>query len=115
MSHKMYSEDEPTDDEITEMLDEIYPDPVTACGMTFDQSYILKEMDRVAFDSFASDNMRWYKCDVCGTVYKSDDAEDEARECCQEYCDNCGDDLPDGDTGLCETCTMEENEDDDEE
>lgn len=104
MSHKMYSEYEPTDDEITDLLDEIYPDDVVVCGMYMSQSYILKEMDRIAFDSFASDSMRWYVCDVCGEVHKDDDAEESARECCQEYCDECGQALPDGETDLCENC-----------
>jgi hypothetical protein len=84
MSHKMYSEAGPTDAEITADLDELYPEPVTACGMTFDQSYILKHLDRVAFDMHASDSMNWYQCDVCGKVYKGGGAEEEARECCQE-------------------------------
>lgn len=110
MSHKNYSEYEPTDDEITEALDEIYPDDVIICGMSMSQSYVLKHMDRIAFDSFASDTMRWYRCDSCGVVYKSDDSEEEARECCQEYCNGCGDDLPDGESGLCETCQEEADE-----
>lgn len=110
MSHKMYSEYEPSDDEITAELDEIYPEPVTACGMTFDQSYILKNLDRVAFDMYASNNMQWYQCDVCGKVYRTDDAEEDARECCQEYCDECGDPLPDGESELCEDCQNAEEE-----
>lgn len=108
MSKKMYSEAEPTDEEITDALDELYPNSVKVCGMEMTQSYVLKHLDRVAFDSFAADTMRWYECDVCRTVYKSEDAEEEARECCQEYCDECGADMPDGESGTCGKCLEEE-------
>ena len=114
MSHKMYSEVEPSDSDITDYLDELYPEPVTACGMKFTQSYILKHLDRVAFDMVASNNMQWYQCDVCGEVYKGDDAEEKARECCQNYRDECGKELDDEFDGeLCEDCEAEENEDED--
>ena len=115
MSKNSYSEVDPDDDEIRDYLDELYPEPVLVCGMEMTQSYVLKEMDRIAFDMVGSDNMRWYKCDICDTVYKDDDAEDKAIECCQEYCDECGKDLDDGESGLCEDCQIEEDNEDDEE
>ncbi len=102
MSHFAYSEYLPTDDEIEEELREIYPDPVDVCGMEMDQVRVLKEMDRLAFDIYASDNMRWYICDACQKVFRGDDAEEEARECCQEYCNVCGEAISSGD--LCEEC-----------
>lgn len=109
MSKNNYSEVEPTDDEIQEELEQIYPEEINVCGMKMNPVYVLKRMDRVAFDMYASDNMRWYKCDDCGTVYKSDDAEDEAIECCQNHCSSCGKDI-DGDPDyyeLCEDCAKE--------
>ena len=114
MSKTQYSENDPTDDEIAEYLDEMYPEPVYVCGMEMTQSYVLKHMDRTAFDMTGSDNMRWYKCDVCDTVYKDDNAEDEAMECCQEYCNECGCDLDEETfSGLCLHCEMTEDEDED--
>lgn len=89
MSHKEYSEVEPTDDEIEDELNSIYYQDVTICGYTQNQAHALKRLDRVAFDMYASDNMHWFRCDICDKVYKDDDAEEDARECCQEYCAEC--------------------------
>lgn len=112
MSKQSYSENDPTDEEIRDYLDEMYPEPVYICGMIQNQAYALKELDPIAFQMIGNDNMRWYKCDICDTVYKDDDAEDKAMECCQEYCDECGKDLDDGESGLCEDCQIEEDEED---
>lgn len=114
MSHKNYSEYEPSDQEIEDLLDELYPEPVEACGMEFSQSYILKNLDRVAFDMFGSDSMNWFTCDICGKLHQDDDAEESARECCQRYCDECGKELDDDPQGnssdLCDDCQALEDE-----
>lgn len=112
MSKNSYSEVDPTDAEIEDYLDEMYPEDVIVCGMPMSQSYILKHMDRIAFDMTGSDNMRWYKCDICGTVYKDDGAEDKAIECCQKECSECGKDLDnDYEPDICEDCIMDEDTD----
>jgi len=84
MSKNKYSEYEPTDEEIMEEIEQIYPETIDICGMKMSPAYILRKMDRVAFDMYCSDNMNYFKCDVCGTIFKSEDAEEEAIECCQE-------------------------------
>lgn len=110
MSKQKYSEVEPSDSEIEDYLDELYPESVNVCGYDTTQSYILKHMDRIAFDMFGSDNMSGYKCDVCDTVYKDDDAEDKATECCQKECSECGKDLDDdSESYLCDDCLIEED------
>jgi hypothetical protein len=115
MSKQGYSEVDPSDREIEDYLDEIYPEDVVVCGYKMTQSYVLKRMDRIAFDMFGSDNMRWYKCDICDTIYKDDDAEDSAIECCQKTCDECGKDLDDDyEADMCEDCLIEEENDEDE-
>jgi len=108
MSKQSYSEVEARDEEVREYLDEIYPDEVEICGMSMTQSYILQHLDRPAFDEFASQNMNWYKCDICDTVYKNNGAEDKAMECCQKECSECGKDLDDDwKEDMCEDCQIE--------
>ncbi len=122
MSIKEYSEVEPTDNEIEEELNSIYYKDVTICGYTQNQAHALKRLDRVAFDMYASDNMRWYKCDMCDTVFKGEDAEDDAMACCQEECAECGKNLfphenCSSNADTCYNCIlkMEEEEETDEE
>jgi hypothetical protein len=38
-----------SEDQYVEWLDDVYPETVEACGMTFTQSRILQELDAVAF------------------------------------------------------------------
>ena len=38
-----------SESEYCDYLDEVYPDPVEACGMTFTASRVLQELDSVAF------------------------------------------------------------------
>lgn len=112
MSKISYSEVEPTDSEITDYIDDIYYEPVMVCGMEMTQSYILKNMDEVAFYQYGSNNMRWYKCDICDTIYKDDGAEDKAIECCQNHCVECGkeiDDDPDYYV-MCDDCKAEQED-----
>src|SRR5688572_26304097 len=110
MSHKNYSEQAPTDSEIVDFLEEIYPEDVTICGQSFSQAYALKRLDRISFDMVASNLMDWYSCDECNTVYKDEDAEEKARECCQNYCKDCDEPLykdencDDTNSGLCWDC-----------
>jgi hypothetical protein len=114
MSKNSYSEVDPSDREIEDYLDELYPEPVIVCGYEMTQSYVLKHMDRVAFEMCGNDNMRWYKCDICDTVYKDDDAEDKAIECCQKECSECGKDLDDDyELDMCEDCIAEQEDEED--
>jgi len=110
MTKNKYSEVEPTDDEIVAELEELYPNTVYICGMEMNPAYILKIMDRVAFDQYANDNMQWYKCDVCETVYKDENAEEDAIECCQNHCSECGKEVEDDIDYfvLCDKCKDEE-------
>ena len=85
MSHKNYSEYEPEDQEVEDDLNQRSGE-VEVCGMVFESGRILKELDRVAFDQYSNDSMRWYQCGVCDKIYRDDDAEEEARECCQQLC-----------------------------
>ena len=112
MSHKNYSEYEQEDQEVEDSLNDIYGE-VEVCGMVFDSGRILKELDRIAFDQYISDSMQWYQCGVCDKIYRDDDAEEEAKECCQQYCDDCGKELDDSnESGFCEDCQELEDEED---
>ena len=70
-----------------EMLDEIYG-TVEICGMTFDSSRVLKEMDPIAYRVGMSDmescEPGTWVCDDCGEEF-TEDEEDEAQECCPAY------------------------------
>ena len=74
------------EDEIIEMLDEIYGD-VEICGMTYSSGQALLELDPIAFrqakleieDSNERDNPVWV-CSVCDSEFEN---EDDAEECCK--------------------------------
>lgn len=104
MSINHYSEYEPSDEEVTAYLDEMYPNEVIVCGMPMSQSYILRRMDKIAFDEFSSNSFPGWICDECNTAH---DTEQEAKDCCQEFCDNCGEPV-EGLESLCEDCQAEE-------
>lgn len=107
MSKQNYSEVEPTDSEIEDYLDDIYYEDVEVCGYSFRQSYILKHMDRTAFN-MAGNNIEKFKCGICDTIYFG---ENEAMNCCQKECSECGAYLDDDFEGeLCEDCQAEEDD-----
>lgn len=107
MSKKSYSEKDMSDSEVEELIDEMYPDPVIVCGMKMSQGYILRHLDIPAFNAIAAENTKW-QCDICDTIH---DNEEDAKDCCQRYCDNCGDDLDDDNPNdLCDDCLDDETE-----
>ena len=62
-----------------EMLDEIYPDGVTVCGMTYSVGRALKEIDPVAFRCGMAEQPEQWECNECSCIY---DNEEEANDCC---------------------------------
>jgi len=78
-------ETEISESEYEDVLNELY-DPVTICGMEYEQGTALKELDPVAFrcgksdyeSVLDSDNPVWV-CAECDTEFGS---EEEAEECC---------------------------------
>ena len=95
-----------TEDAYDEMLDEA--GPVTVCGMEFYPSRILEELDPIAYRCGFSDcqEYRW-ECEECSEQF---DTEEEAQECCQPECDNCGETLKPEESTLCASCQEEGNE-----
>jgi len=71
--------------EYEDVLNELY-EPVTICGMDYEQGTALKELDPVAFrcgkadyeSDLDSDNPTW----ICGECDTEFDSEEEAEECC---------------------------------
>lgn len=110
MSENHYSEYEPSDDEVTALLDEMYPNDVIVCGMPMSQSYILRRLDKIAFDEIASNSFPGWICDECDTTHET---ESDAKDCCQEYCSECGEPVEGLD--LCENCQAIEDEEETEE
>ena len=72
---------EMTEDEYEEYLDEIYPDGVNICGMTYSAGQTLRKVDSIAFRCSMSDMPNRWKCDSCDCTY---DDEDEAENCCKD-------------------------------
>jgi hypothetical protein len=71
-----------TEEQYDEMLDE--QGPVNVCGMQFDPSRILKELDPIAYNcglSDMQDTITVYECPVCGDEHED---YDDAKFCCQE-------------------------------
>lgn len=72
-----------TEDDYDDMLDECYGD-VDICGITFNSSYALKELDPIAYRCGFLDYQEYetvYECPICGEEYED---EEDAEECCQE-------------------------------
>ena len=70
-----------TEEQYDEMLNE--QGDVMVCGMTFDASRILKELDPIAYSCGFNDMQEYethYTCDCCGTEHETD--EDAAIDCC---------------------------------
>jgi hypothetical protein len=99
-------EPELDEDEAIDQLNEIYGE-VDVCGIKYDAGYLLKEVDPIAFEQARGDledsmEHKW-ECGNCGEQY---DSEDEAGDCCQDACANCGVMYPltELKDGLCEGC-----------
>ena len=54
-----------TDEAYEQMLNEVYSEPVTVCGMEMDQVRILKELDPIAFQVGCSD---WISSEIDETI-----------------------------------------------
>ena len=71
-----------SEDDYCDMLDEIYGD-CDVCGHSMQSSYILREMDNVAYRCGLNDYQEYetkYECPVCGETYGDFE---EAKWCCQ--------------------------------
>jgi rubredoxin len=84
-------EHEISDEQVVELLDEMYSDPVIVCGMPMQQSRILKELDEPAFNEFRNGIEQW-ECSECGNVYDEEDKAEECWKTCSNTveCDHCG-------------------------
>ena len=81
---------QPIEKEVEEYTEEQYDDlldcdgPVIVCGMEYDPSRILKELDPIAYNCGLSDIQQYktvYLCPICEDEY---DEGDEALYCCQD-------------------------------
>ena len=72
---------EVTEDEYMDYLDDVYGE-IDICGMSYNSSYALKEIDPTAFDQglaeYSDVNIR-YECSKC---YEEYDNEEDTEECC---------------------------------
>ncbi len=75
-----------SNEEIRDFIDES-EEPVTVCGITFNASRILEELDPIAF-SMVNDGMpEVWVCGECGAKFED---EDDAEHCCMFECPECG-------------------------
>lgn len=64
-----------TESEYCEYLDEVYPDPVEACGMTFTASRVLQELDSVAFRCGLGDYESEIQAELEEAIENEDDSD----------------------------------------
>ena len=72
-----------TEEDYDNMLDECYPE-VCMGSLSWSPSYVLKELDPIAYNCGFSDFQEYetvYKCPICEEEHED---EDEALYCCQE-------------------------------
>lgn len=94
-----------TDDEIEDMLNEIYG-TVSICGSEYDSGYLLRKLDPIAFGMVDSDDplpdIEEYECGECGSMYNEIE---DAEECCNAVDDDdTSMDCPDCGGAGCERC-----------
>lgn len=76
---------EMTEDEFEEYLNDCY-EPVSVCGMQYEQGRILRKLDPIAFRCAMSDHdAEEWECEECGKRYSD---EESANECCSELADS---------------------------
>lgn len=66
-----------SEDQYVDWLDDVYPDPVEACGMTFTASSILKECDPTAFRCGLGDYESEIQSELEEAIENEDDSEIE--------------------------------------
>jgi hypothetical protein len=64
-----------SESEYCDYLDEVYPDPVEACGMTFTASRVLQKLDAVAFRCDLGDYESGIQSELEEAIENEDDSD----------------------------------------
>ena len=83
---------DPDDDKaFADYLNELY-EPVTICGITFDQGTAIRELDPTAFNCMRNDMQEYTTIYTCPVCCKEHEDRDDALWCCQTQpaCEICG-------------------------
>ena len=71
-----------SEDDYDNMLDEVYGDCMV-CGYSMQSSYVLKEMDPIAYRCGFADYQEYetkYYCPICGEQFDQDELDEEDKE-----------------------------------